>query len=236
MTDNRSGTGDFRDPAVRHDGSSGPRGGWRWTVGAQLEDAGARATVRAMPTPDEMMSAVTDSMAARTGRSLEEWVALVGASGVDPLDQNAVRRWLRDVHGVRQNSQWAIAFAAAEGAGWVRPSAEEYVDGQYVGAKAALRPIFDAVRDAALALGDDVTLEGRSTYVPFVRRRQFAAVAAATSSRVDLGLRFTDPPSSERLESAKAPGAATHKVSLRAVDELDDAVRALLRVAYEQNG
>jgi hypothetical protein len=31
-------------------------------------------------TPDEMMSAVTESLAARTGRSLEQWLALVRSS------------------------------------------------------------------------------------------------------------------------------------------------------------
>ena len=41
------------------------------------------------------MSAVSESLAERTGRTLGEWVALVQASGIDPLDQNAVRRWLR---------------------------------------------------------------------------------------------------------------------------------------------
>ena len=187
-------------------------------------------------TPDEMMSAVTDSMAERTGRTLEEWVALVVGSGVDPLDQNAVRRWLREVHGVKQNSQWAIADAAARGAGWVRPSVDEYVDGQYTGAKAALRPIFDALRDAILALGDDVVVEGRGTYVPFVRRRQFAAVAAATATRIDLGLRLPDPPAGERLQPATAPGSATHRVQLFSVADVDDEVRALLRAAYDQNG
>ena len=60
-----------------------------------------------------MMSAVIGSLADRTGRSLEEWLALVDASGIDPLDQNAVRRWLKSEHGVPQNSQWAIADAAA---------------------------------------------------------------------------------------------------------------------------
>jgi predicted transport protein len=182
-----------------------------------------------------MMSAVTDSMAERTGRSLEDWVALVAESGVDPLDQNAVRRWLKDVHGVKQNSQWAIADAAARDAGWVRPTVEEYVDGQYTGAKAALRPIFDALRRTALAFGDDVVLEGRGTYVPFVRRRQFAAVAAPTGTRVDLGLRLPDPPASARLEPAKAPGSATHRVQLHSVDDVDDEVRRLLRAAYDQN-
>src|SRR3954452_22319961 len=161
-----------------------------------------------------MMSAVRESMAERTGRSLEDWVALVAGSGVDPLDQNAVRRWLKDVHGVKQNSQWTIADAAARAAGWVRPTVEEYVDAQYTGAKAALRPIFDALRDTALAFGDDVVLEGRGTYVPFVRRRQFAGGGAATASGFDLGLRLPDPPASARLEPAKAPGSATHRVQL----------------------
>jgi hypothetical protein len=183
-----------------------------------------------------MMSAVTDSMAERTGRSLEDWVALVTESGVDPLDQNAVRRWLKDVHGVKQNSQWAIADAAARDAGWVRPTVDEYVDAQYTGAKAALRPVFDAVREAATALGDDVVVEGRGTYVPFVRRRQFAAVAAATATRVDLGLRLPDPPASARLEPATTPGSATHRVQLRTVADVDDEVRDLLRAAYLQNG
>ncbi|HEX7120068.1 MAG TPA: DUF5655 domain-containing protein [Longimicrobiales bacterium] len=189
-----------------------------------------------MASPNEMMAAVAASMKRRTGRDLDEWVALVQASGIDPLDQNAVRRWLRTEHGVPQNSQWAIADAAARAAGWVPPTFDEYVDDQYAGAKAHLRPIYDRVASEILALGDDVRAEGRSTYVPFVRARQFAAVQAATRDRVDLGLRFTDAPSSDRLVPAKAPGQSTHKVELRAMDEVDEEVRELLRVAYAQNG
>ena len=186
-------------------------------------------------TPDDMLTAVSMSLAERTGRSLNEWVALVRASGIDPLDQNAVRKWLRSTHRIPQNSQWAIADAAARDAGWVRPTVAEYVDGQYSGAKAALRPVYDALAAAIGDLGGDVTVEGRSTYTPFVRGRQFAAVAAATRDRVDLGLRFTDPPAAARLQPATAPGQATHKISLRSVQDLDDEVRHLLRIAYEQN-
>jgi predicted transport protein len=189
-----------------------------------------------MPSPEDMLRAVAASVEQRTGRTLDEWVTLVGTSGVDPLDQNAVRRWLRDVHGVRQNTQWAIAERVAVRAGWVRPTDEQYADLQYSGRHAELRPVFEAVRDAALALGDDVRMEGRSTYVPFVRGRQFAAVAAATATRVDLGLRLPTPPVNARLQPAKAPGQSTHKVSLTSVSDVDDDVRALLRVAYEQAG
>jgi hypothetical protein len=186
-------------------------------------------------TPDDMMRAVSESLAARTGRSLDEWVALVQASPVDPLDQNAVRRWLRSEHGVPQNSQWAIADAAAQAAGWVRPGVAEYIDSQYTGAKAALRPIYDALAAAAQQFGDDVTVEGRGTYTPFVRGRQFAAVAAATRDRVDLGLRFTDPPPAGRLQPATGPGQATHRIELRSLADVDDQVLHLLRLAYDQN-
>ena len=198
-------------------------------------DSALRARLAGMPqTPDEMLSAVSESLAARTGRSLEEWLALVRSSGVDPLDQAAVRGWLRREHGVPQNSQWAIADAAAREAGWVRPTVSEYIDGQYAGAKAALRPIYDALAAAICELGDDVSASF-GPRLPFVRGRQFAAIAAATRDRVDLGLRFTDPPDAARLQPGGGPGQATHKVSLRDVGSVDAEIMHLLRVAYEQN-
>ena len=69
-----------------------------------------------------------------------------------------MRGWLRSEHGLPQNSQWAIAGAAARAAGWVRPSVAEYVDGQYSGPKARLRPICDVLAAAITSLGDDVTV------------------------------------------------------------------------------
>src|SRR5690606_31065279 len=91
-------------------------------------------------TPSDMMRAVSESMKERTGRTLDDWVSLVRSSGIDPLDQNAVRRWLKDEHDVPQNTRYAIADAAARAAGWSPPDLEEYIDRQYSGAKAALRP------------------------------------------------------------------------------------------------
>ncbi len=186
--------------------------------------------------PKDMMTAVSGSMKERTGRTVEQWVELVNTSGIDPLDQNEVRRWLKAKHGLLQNSRWAIADAAARAAGWCEPTVEEYIDAQYAGAKATLRPIFDRLRRVIESLGDDVTIEGRSTYIPFVRRRQFVAVAAATRTRVDVGLRFTDAPSSRLLAAATTPGQASHRISLSSPAEITAAVEGLLRTAYRQNG
>jgi hypothetical protein len=189
-----------------------------------------------MPTdPQAMMDAMVRSLEERTGRDIDEWVGLVKASGIDPLDQTAVRRWLKHEHGVPQNSQWMIADAAARDAGWQRPTVAEYIEGQYQGAKAGLRPIYDRLAEAILEFGDDIEIEGRATYTPFVRGRQFAAIAAATRSRVDLGLRFRDPPETDRLV-AQGPGQSTHRIGLSRVEDVDDEVIELARVAYEQNG
>jgi hypothetical protein len=186
--------------------------------------------------PDTMMAAVTASMKERTGRSIDEWTEAVRASGIDPLAQNAVRRWLREEHGIGQNTQWAIADAAARAAGWKRPSLADFIDQQYAGAKASLRPVFEAVRNILESFGDDVRVEGRATYIPFVRQRQFAAVAAATGTRVDVGLRFVKAPESPLLQTASAPGQATHRLSLTTVDDVTGEVADLLRAAYDQNG
>lgn len=186
--------------------------------------------------PQEMMRAVSASMEKRTGRTVDEWVTMVRASDLDPLDQNAVRRWLKSEHDLPQNSRWAIAYQAARAAGWEPPDTEAQVDRQYAGAKAHLRPIFHRVRGILEGLGDDVSVEARKTYIPFVRRRQFAAVVAATGDRIDVGLRFVEPPDSALLDPATRPGQATHRISLTSVDDVTDEVEALLRKAYEQNG
>ncbi len=183
-----------------------------------------------------MMAAVTESMKKRTGRSIEQWVALVGKSGVDPLDQNAVRKWLKSEHELPQNSRWAIADAAARAAGWKRPDVEQYIDSQFADDKAALRPIFDKLRTIIEKFGDDISVEGRSTYTPFVRKRQFCAIAAATKTRVDVGLKYTKAPKSALLKPAKAPGQATHKISLGKLSDINADVKQLLKAAYEQSG
>ncbi|MBP2702975.1 DUF4287 domain-containing protein [Microbispora sp. RL4-1S] len=182
----------------------------------------------------EMLVRVAESLPAKTGRSLDDWVAEIGKSGIDPLDQGAVRQWLRSEHGLTKPQQEAIAIAAAKDAGWTEPTADDHLAAQYAGPKQGLKPIYEALLAAATALGGDVVVEVRANFVAINRKRQFAAVQPATASRIDLGLRFVDPPSDARLKPATAPGQSTHKIGLTAADQVDG-VTALLRQAYEQN-
>lgn len=108
-----------------------------------------------MRATQDMLDAVTESMKERTGRTLEEWVALVAASGIDPLDQNAVRRWLKTEHGVKQNSQWAIADAAAR----VAPRSDHLVTSNGPG-QATHKVVLAAVEDVT----DEVVGLARAAY------------------------------------------------------------------------
>ena len=185
--------------------------------------------------PQDMMAAVSTSMQERTGKTLEEWVKAVQSSGIDPLDQKAVRNWLKTEHKVPQNSQWAIADAAATAAGWVRPSNESYTDSQYTGEKAALRPIFDKLRQLAETCGQDVVMEGRGGYTPFVHKRQFMAVEASSRTKVTMGLRFKTAPASALLEEGKAPGQCTHRIIFTNLEGISPEIGLLIKAAYEQN-
>jgi predicted transport protein len=182
----------------------------------------------------EMLERVAASLPAKTGKSLEDWVGAVAKSGIDALDQRAVREWLKSNHGFTKPQQEAVAIAAAKDAGWTEPTADELLAAQYAGNKQGLKAIYDALVAELTALGKDVEVEVRASFVAVNRNRQFAAIQPATASRVDLGLRFVDPPADVRFKAAAAPGQSTHKVGFTSVADVDG-VRAYLRQAYEQN-
>jgi predicted transport protein len=185
--------------------------------------------------PEQMMQSVAASLPQRTGKTLEQWIELVQLSGIDPLDQNSVRKWLKSEHAILQNSQWTIADAAARAAGWIEPTLEDCIQKQYSGAKAPLKPLFDKLRTMILSLADDISEEGRSTYIPYCAKRQFIAIAAASKSRIDIGMRFTAPPHSDLLQVANAPGQATHKVSISQIEDINSDLFELITVAFQQN-
>ena len=95
---------------------------------------------------------------------------------------------------------------------WPQPGAKAWLAEQYSGKKAALRPIYERLVTVVGGLGEDVALNIRKNYVAFHRGKQFALVKASTASRVDVGLKLSDPPASPRLEDAAnfGSGSITH--------------------------
>ncbi len=177
-----------------------------------------------------------------TGRTLEEWLALVHTKG--PKTETERRVWLRKEHGLGTNSAWWIAGrAGGKGAEMADPeaylvAAEQYVENMFSGKKAALRPIYDKLLRLGLALGRDVKACPCQSIVPLYRKHVFAQIKPAALTRVDLGLALGARQAEGRLIDTGGyakKDRITHRIPISTPAEIDDEVKRWLRVAYEEN-
>jgi hypothetical protein len=184
-----------------------------------------------------------EALPAKTGRSLEAWLALVKKEG--PKDEAARRAWLKGEHGLGTNSAWWLAErAAGRGTEDSDPeaylaAAERYVEAQYAGKKAALKPIYDRLLKLGLGLGKDVMACPCQTIVPLYRAHVFAEIKPSTLARVDLGLALKDAKTPKRLVDTGGfarKDRITRRIPIGSVDEIDAEVERWIRKAYEMDG
>lgn len=176
---------------------------------------------------DAATQTMIDNLPAKTGRSLDEWFAVLDAAGLEKHGQ--AMALLKGEHGMSHGFANLVALRhRARDAGPV--TADDLVDAQYAGAKAALRPVLDRLVSAATSFGDDVEVAPKKTGVSLRRRKQFALVEAASAKRVAVGLNLADAPATERLKAAG--GMCTHRVDVASLDEVDDELLGWLRDAY----
>lgn len=190
-----------------------------------------------------MMVKWTAELKGKTGRSVEEWVELIKKKG--PKDVAARRDWLKAEHGLGTNSAWWLAERATKGTGdedtpdAYLKAAEGYVAAQYAGAKAGLKPLYDALLETGLAVAPDVIACPCRTMVPLFRNHVIAQIKPAAKDRIDLGFALKDHPFSERLKDTgglKKKDRITHKVEIRSLKDIDSEVKKLLKKAYDLDG
>ncbi len=176
---------------------------------------------------DSATQTMIDNIPAKTGRSLEEWLALLDAAALEKHGQAVA--FLKSEHGMSHGFANLIVTLHRR-----RDAAPDVdlVDAQYAGAKAPLRPILDRILAEARTFGDDVEIAPKKTGVSLRRRKQFALVEAPSAKRVSVGLNLRGDQPTERLRAAG--GMCTHRVDVTAVTEIDDELIGWLRSAYER--
>ena len=178
----------------------------------------------------------------KTGRSLEEWLALVKKEG--PKEEKSRRDWLKSKHKLGTNSAWWIA-ERAEGKGIedndpeaYLQAAVQYVEVQYAGPKEQLRPVYDELLALGLSQGPDAKACPCKTIVPLYRNHVFAQIKPTTNSRIDLGLSLTHYKGKLPKRIIDTGGAAkkdriTHRIELTSTSEIDSEVKKWLKTAYD---
>ena len=182
------------------------------------------------PSPEAMAESMIANMAEKTGKPLEKWLAIVKKSGLEKHGQ--IVKLLKADHGMTHGFANLVAQKALKSdAG---SATTDLVAAQYAGAKAALRPIYDALLAAAQACGE-VEVAPKKAYVSLRRSKQFAIIQPSTRTRVDLGLNFKDKPTSKRLEASGSFNAmVSHRVRLEQESDVDKAVKDWLKAAWSE--
>jgi hypothetical protein len=167
----------------------------------------------------------------RTGETIDAWNQRIAKEQF--RDEKSLRAWLakQDVTGYAQSLLVMERFGYPD---FLLASADDLIEGQY-GDRPQLRPIFDAIADAAAGLGE-VVIQARKTYVSLVTsRRTFARIQPTTKRRVDLALRLEGHKPGGRLQPSKIHETTRLQVSLTSVDDVDSEVLNWLQEAYDQN-
>jgi hypothetical protein len=178
----------------------------------------------------------------KTGRSMEEWIALVKKEG--PKDEKSRREWLKTKHKIGANSAWWIA-ERAEGKGGDEDTPEvyleaavRYVEGQYAGPKEKLRPIYDELLELGKSMGSDVKACPCKTIVPLYRNHVFAQIKPTTNSRVDLGFALSHYKGKLPKRLIDTGGLTkkdriTHRIEITAEEQIDGDVKKWMKAAYD---
>ncbi|HLI66094.1 MAG TPA: DUF4287 domain-containing protein [Caulobacteraceae bacterium] len=183
-----------------------------------------------MASVEQGLATLDRNIEAKTGRPVTAWVALAHAEGFEK--HGALVNWLKAAHGLSHSHANQIAKRA-----FAPPVSSDPVARLFTGAKASLRPLYDMVVAAATALGPDVEVAPKKANVSLRRRKQFGLLQPSTRTRLDLGLILAGRPPQGRLEpSGSFHAMFSHRVRLEQASDVDDAVRAWLREAYEAAG
>ncbi|MCX6591843.1 MAG: DUF5655 domain-containing protein [Acidobacteria bacterium] len=186
-------------------------------------------------TPADMTVKVIDNLPAKTGKTLDEWIAIYRADAPKAKKVEA-RRWFKITHGIGGVTA-DIIMGRAEG----RPSMmeddtpdEALLASQYSGSRATLRPIYDQLAELAAALGEDVRFVVAKTQVTIARTRQIAIIWPKPG-RIELGLALPGIAAGGRLEPVKSANDRDRIrvfVRLASIEAIDAQVVRWLAQAY----
>ncbi|MDB5352815.1 MAG: hypothetical protein JWN86_4062 [Planctomycetota bacterium] len=180
--------------------------------------------------PEEGMASLFRNLEEKTGKSIDAWVAIARKTGLEKHKELTAH--LKTEHGLTHGYANQIAQKALAKDDAPKSGSDELIEAQYTGAKADMRPIYEAVATVVHKFGPDVEFAPKKAYVSLRRSKQFGVIQPA-ASRVDVGLVLKGVEPAGRLEAAGSFNAMmTHRVKVTSVAEVDAELVGLLRRAY----
>ena len=191
-----------------------------------------------MSAVDKAIQTQLTNIQTRTGKSLDELRAVLQQSRLTKHGEIRAmfQRELGLGYGDANMLAQVLRKTESEGSNAAQAEApDDVVNALYTGAKADLRPIHDRLMAEIAQLGA-FEIAPKKGYLSLRRKKQFAMLGPATNTRFELGLNAKGLPADPRLLEQPAGGMCNYKVKLTSEDEVDEAVIAWARQAYEGAG
>jgi len=179
-----------------------------------------------------MVDKMIQNLEEKTGKKMSEWISIVKSSGEEK--HMAKVKFLKTEHGLTHGYANLIVHSAKEGGlPTTNSDTTALVSDQYA-KKSNLKPIYDMLVKKLSAMGKDVEIAPKKTYVSIRRKKQFALIQPTTKTRVDIGINIKGKPVTDRLElSGSFNGMVSHRVRVTDKKEVDKELMSWLREAYE---
>ena len=169
---------------------------------------------------------------AKTGRSVEEWMDVIKASG--KAKHAEIRNWLKSEHKLDHMRATFLTFMFENG-GKIAFDASDLRDTLFANKEQA-RTITDALEEAISDAYPNVEFVPKKTYIS-INGDKVMGCATPIKDGLRFGLDLGDMPFEGRVQKAKSLGAMpniTHMIELRAPNEIDAEVLKLTGIAFER--
>ena len=171
----------------------------------------------------------------KSGKNLEAIRSLIEASGLKKHGE--IRSMLMQELGIGYGDansvvHYALATDGQTAAETKGLSNDDVFDEIYVGKKADLRPLHDAIMQEINGLGD-FEIAAKKGYVSLRHKKQFAMVGPATSEAIEIGLNIKENIQTDRLKVQPPNSMCQYKMRLSQISELDNEVKNWLKIAFD---
>jgi hypothetical protein len=175
---------------------------------------------------DKALKTMIDNMPEKTGKSLNEWKLIL--RGKSFAKHSAAVKYLKEEHNVTHGFANTIVTLSKD----ENEKPDDLLENQYKG-KENLIPIYKEIITVIKTFGAEVTITPKKGSVSIIRKKQFALIKPATKTRIDLGFKLKDKPTTKRLENSGPFGTmCTHRVKISKVEEIDNELKEWLNEAY----
>lgn len=172
------------------------------------------------------LQTMIENMPEKTGKSLDQWKTVLIEKSFKKHSEAVT--FLKKEHGVTHGYANTIVTLAKE----ENYTEDSLIENQYKG-KENLFSIYKKIISEVKNFGSDVIVTPKKTSVSIIRKRQFVLIKPATKTRIDIGLKLPDKPTTDRLENSGPFGTmCTHRVKITSVNDLDSELIEWMKEAY----